>query len=136
MQSISYNEPGQASYKSITVATTGTDILTISDLSQLKKSQFSIMSTADLTSATNVKLSFLYSPDNGTTWVGVPIISNTTGVAADIPTIINTTSYSLGSNIYGSIIDIPVSGATSFKIKGTATTAESAVKVWVFARDN
>jgi hypothetical protein len=95
------------------------------------------MVKADLTTATNVKLDFLYSPDNGTTWVATPIISSSTGIAASVQTIINNTSYLVATNFYGAIIDIPLSAATQFKIKGTATSATSAAcKVWVFARDN
>lgn len=136
---INYSVPGQAArVASKNVTTSGVDILTaaISDGGHLRKSQFTIFVTADLTSATNVKLRFLYSPDVGTTWIATPIINNSTGVAVDTPVIIDSSSYSLGSNVYGAVIDLPVSAATAFKLHGTATTATSTVNVWVFERDN
>ena len=136
MNSISYNEPGQASYASVSVATTGTDVVTITDGAQLKKSQLSVMVTCDLSSATAVAFDFLYSPDQGTTWIATPIIATATGIATNLPVKITTASFLVATNIYGAMIDVPQSGATQFKIKGTATGAASAVKMWVFTRDN
>ncbi len=139
MSAINYNDPSQAAYKaSKTVTTGGVDILdaAITDGRELRKSQITIFVTCDLASATNVKLRFLYSPDGGTTYMATPVINNSTGVAADTPVVIDTTSYNISGTVYGAVIDLPFSASTAFKIKGTATTASSTVNVWIFTRDN
>ena len=137
MREISYGLAGQAAYTAATTVTTGgTDILSISDGGLTRKSQLTVFVKCDLTSATNVKLRVLYSPDGGTTYIAIPIINEVTGVAGDTPIIIDNTSYLISGSTYGAVLDVPISGCTNIKIKGTATSASSTVTMWAFVRDN
>lgn len=132
-----YENPTEAKYvKDITVNTTETTILEITDLNYVRQSQITAYFKATLGSATSVKIRYYFSPDGGTTYYQVPIRNDITGVLSDNPTVLDSTTPSKSGIIYV-VEDIPFSGTTALKITGQAVGANATMnKCSVYVRDN
>jgi hypothetical protein len=120
----------------ITIATSETTLVTIIYGIHFKRSQLTMYYDVTFGLATSVKFRYYYSPDNGATYYQVPIKSTSTGILADLPSIIDSTSPVQGNNIRV-VEDLPFSGATTFKITGTAVGASAQLnRLEVYGRDN
>ncbi len=132
-----YENPNLAGEVSaVTVNTTETTILTITDHNFVRQSQITAYFRCTLGDATSVKIRYYFSPDNGTKWYEVPIKNDVTGILADIPTVLDANSPSQ-SGVIQVVEDLPYSGTTALKITGQAVGDSATMdNCFVYVRDN
>jgi len=135
-EKISYNLPGPAgAVTALTVTTTEADALVITDYKFPEKSQLTVYYKVTLGSATSVKFRYYFSPD-GTTWYRAPIKNESTGLLADIPTVVDATSPTTSGAIQ-TMEDLGLSGCLAFKITAQSVAASATLNVLsAFVRDN
>lgn len=130
---INYAPPGVAKYASnVSLNTsTETDLVVITDGKHLPKSQLSVYMDYALGSATEIDIRYYCSPDYGTTWFQIPIKNTSTGVLANTPSVINSTSPSKV------IEDIAFSATAGFKVTGKSVGSTGTMtNIYVISRDN
>ena len=134
---INYEKPAMiSSVAAKTVATTETDLMTVTNQNFTRQSQITGYFKITPGSSTNVKIRYYMSPDNGTTWFQVPTKDKTTGALTDLPSIINSTSPTQ-TGVYLCVEDIPMSATTAIKVTGQATTDVAVLTIgYLFVRDN
>ena len=134
---INYEKPVNiANIGSMSVPTTETTLMTVTDENFTRQTQVTGYFQVTLGSATNVKIRYYMSPDNGTTWYQVPHKDKTTGALTDFPSIINSTS-PVQSGVYKTTDDLPMSATTAIKVTGQATTnTATLVKGYLWVHDN
>lgn len=139
---IAYNNPVQAG-ETLALATDTTEktVLTVTDLRFLAKSQFSAFWDITLGTHTSMKLRYYFTTSKlsggNPIWHQVPTKNVSTGVLADIPSVVDSTSPAQSTNIR-LVEDFGVSGATGFKVtaQGVAGTSGTVNTLTVMLRDN
>jgi hypothetical protein len=134
---VNYEKPLEiSSATTVTVATNETTLMTVTDQNFTRQTQLTVYFKVTLGDATNVKIRYYMSPDNGTTWYCVPIKNKTTAILEDTPSVIYATSPTV-SGVQYVIEDLPMSATTAIKITGQATGAAATLnKAYLWVRDN
>lgn len=120
-----YNPPLIAGKSTVTsISTSETTLLEITNTSSLRGT--SLTNFLKITfggSTTSVKIKYYLSPDNGTTYYQVPAKSSATGILADLPSVIDSTSPSPSAGVYQLVDSVKLYGGFAIKITGTAVGA-------------
>lgn len=135
---INYGFPGVAKTATAgsTITTSEAAIMTITDGNFLRQSQLTVYLKVTLGSATSVKIRYYYSPDNGLTYFQVPVKNDSSGLLADIPSVLDATSPTQSGAIMV-VEDIPYSGSGAFKVTAQAVGASATLNAgYVYVRDN
>jgi hypothetical protein len=141
MEEIAYPQAIQiGSALAVTIATSETTLLTITDGKATKFSQITNYFDIVLGSASSVRLKYYFSPDNGTTWYQIPTRNTSTGVLVDTPSVADATSPAQTISAVSHIRvveDIPFSGSLGYKVTGTAVAASATLtSISVYGRQN
>lgn len=135
---INYGFPGIAKMATAgaTITTSEAAIMTITDGGFLRQSQLTVYLAITLGSATSVKFRYYYSPDGGTTYFQVPVKNDSSGLLADIPSMVDSTSPTQ-SGVIKVVEDIPYSGSGAFKVTAQAVGASATLTAgYIYVRDN
>lgn len=134
---VNYEKPTQGGYVGATTVTTSeTTLITITSENFTRQSQITAYFDCTLGSATSVKVRYYMSPNGGTTWYQIPVKNDATGLLADIPSVIDSTSPAQSSNLR-LVEDIPFSGTTALKVTAQAVAASATMNsCYVYVRDN
>lgn len=129
---ITYGRFAQIGQKTgLTITTTETDLVVVSDPLFLEKSQIAVYVDVVLGSATKASFGLYFTPDYGVNWYKVPVEDLTTnkGELVDIPPYVDSASPSqviATITHYKTVIYVPVVGATGFKVTGLSAGASTA----------
>ncbi len=127
--------PAAAIITNTNITTSEATLVTVSDYKYFQKSQVTLYYQVTLNSATQVKFRYYFTPDN-VTWYRVPAKNISSGLLADIPTVIDSTSPTESGKIQ-TMEDFGISGALGFKVTGQAVTDTAQLNnLSVFVRDN
>ena len=141
----SYNL-GTLAKQASTVAITSseTDMLVVTDTKYPEKSQLTLYLDVDLTAgqATSVNFrvyfTYLVAPAS-VVWYPINPVNAGTGVLTDLPYIVSSATYSYSTTKYRTVLDIPMSACTGFKVTATGvggTGAGTLAKITAVVRDN
>lgn len=141
-QYIAYNPAEQSGETTAFPTTTAEqDVLIVTDMRHLQKSQFSAFWDISLGNHTSIKIRYYFSTGKTSSgnliYYQVPAKNVSTGVLGDIPSIVDSTS-PVQSSKYRLVEDFGVSGAVAYKItvQGVGGTAGTINSVTVLNRDN
>ena len=142
MTAISYNA-AQVAGETLAKATTTSEVtvLEVTDMTTLKKSQFSAFWDISLGDHTSMKLRYYFSTgkQSGANYVyyQVPAKNVSTGVLGDIPSVADSTSPTQSSHLMF-VEDFGISGAVAFKVTATGVggAAGTVNTLTVMVRDN
>ena len=133
---------GQAT--AVSVTTSETTMLTITDLKYLEKSQLTLYFDLDLSGGTitSVKFRVYHSYDSvnaaSTVWYPVPSVNYSTGEMADTGFVIDSNSFAYTSNKYRCLVDLGMSSSMQMKVTaiGTGTGTATLNLITAVVRDN
>lgn len=130
--------PAQIAGKSSVTALSSSEatLLTVTDITKLRASQFSVYGSLDLGAVTSCRFYYYFSPDNGTTWFPVSLYNTSNGEITQRSIVVDSGTYSTnGHSMF--LDDIQVSGATAFKITGKSASGTPILNsLYLVARDN
>lgn len=135
---------GQAA--TVSVTTSETTMLIVSDLKYPAKSQLTLYFDLDLSggtiTSTKFRLFFSYDSNsvaaNSVVWYPVPIQNLSTGQLLDTPIIIDSNAYAYASGKYRAVYDIPMSSAMQLKVTaiGVGSSTATLNLLTAVVRDN
>lgn len=138
----SYNPATLAQEAAFTAITTvETAVITVTDGKYPPKSQLTAyFDVTNIHDAVSIYIRYYFTPDFGVTWLPMLTRQTSNGELKDLPgfSLIDSTTYSPGSNMYTACDNVPMPATTGFKItlQASAGTTGAAGKVWSLVRDN
>ncbi len=138
---VSYGNPSQPQTNTATVPTTltvtETDLVIMTNMKDLQKSQFSVYAGVTLGGVASVTFAYYHSPDNGTTWYPLCFAPNpATSAILQRKGIMDSTSYST-AGVSRFIDSVAVDASTAFKVTGVAASGTPTLNyINVLVRDN